>query len=892
MIKSSFSSLRGAPAWALYLGGLALAGLCEHFELRLIYDLSFSFSSIFLLLLLLWFGLGPALAGAAVLYTFSFLVMGEPLLDMAGMAEVLFLGLVLGRKRTQLLLWDSVYWLTAGLPLLLIAYYAYYRTLTIEFVVLVTIAATNGLFNALIAEMTERYVPLRRWLGLTEAKERPVQLGQVLFHLSISAVAVPFLIFMVLNSWYGYRTVVHNSHQTALNIATGIKKELGKWGDTDITALRNGSMIQLGKLQEIINRYTTEDISEIVLTDGSNHVLATTSWVLGLDPYYDWRSNRSLKQLSASFYESRPLQRSHWLTADDWKKGSYLYNDTVPQFPLQIHIGIPIQMYMQQMYQQYLDQLKYLLFFAAGAALLALLIGRAIVRSLSHLAVATTRLTDKLYQQEAIEWPQSRIVEVISLVNNFRQTSHNLLRMFAESQEMNRKLQEQTAMLRQSEEKLQHLAYYDVLTDLPNRLHFSRYLQELITGAKPPELPIAVVFADLNRFKDINDSLGHAVGDALLQTIAGMFARLVSDGCKVFRLGGDEFVFVLEAAREDKLRQMTQRIFSAFAEPIRLKEEMTLYVTVSLGVSLYPRDGQDLGTIVKNADMAMYVAKEQGGNAVYYFNEDLNAAVTEKMFIDIGIREALGHEQFRLFYQPKVDPQSQRICGIEALIRWQHPELGTVPPTKFIPLAEESGLILEIDEWVVREACRQNRAWQQAGLPKVPVAVNISGRHFYQGNLHELICEALEESGLEAKYLQLEITEGVLIKNVEHVLDMIFMIIQLGVQISIDDFGTGYSSLNQLQRLPIYEVKLDRSFIQGIDRDRKKSSIVRAVIDLAHSMNLRVVAEGVETMQEMMFLVQLNCDELQGYLYSKPLPAEEFSALLSDVNRFVPLRRY
>jgi EAL domain-containing protein (putative c-di-GMP-specific phosphodiesterase class I) len=330
---------------------------------------------------------------------------------------------------------------------------------------------------------------------------------------------------------------------------------------------------------------------------------------------------------------------------------------------------------------------------------------------------------------------------------------------------------------------------------------------------------------------------------------------------------------------EEELERGAKVICDSFSDPF-LIDGMPLFVTISVGISMYPKDGADMDTVIRNADIAMYHAKEEGNGVYRFFKPSLAPLVQEKMQLDNGLYKALKDGQFSLHYQPKMDAKTGDLCGIEALIRWSHPELGMIPPDKFIPLAEESGFILEIDNWVFREACRQNKAWQDAGLRKISVSVNISARHFYQGNLKDMVVRGLMDTGLEAKYVSLEITEGVFIRNMEQVIETILFLRGLGIQISIDDFGTGYSSLNQLQRLPISDVKLDRSFIQGITNDEKKSSIVKAIIDLVHSMNMKVVAEGVETDDESQFCKDLHCDELQGYLFSRPLPPEQLEEML------------
>lgn len=503
------------------------------------------------------------------------------------------------------------------------------------------------------------------------------------------------------------------------------------------------------------------------------------------------------------------------------------------------------------------------------AGLLAFGINRWLSHGLKQLAGSTTNLPFKLKLGVPLEWKHSGILEIDSLVHNFKDMSHNLSAMLRESERMNRQL-------RDSEEKLHQMAYYDSLTGLPNRHHFKETLSKMIEESTVDGEKLAVMFVDLNRFKKINDSLGHAAGDLLLQQVTKRFVCIVGENCSVYRLGGDEFVFVLRFGNPELPIVFADLICACFEEPFEVNESH-VYTTTSVGISVYPDHGTTIDDIVKKADMAMYTAKEQGiSSSCYFFDHEMEQSLNEKMHLEIGMRKALEKGQFFLEYQPKVCPYTGFTTGFEALIRWEHPERGLISPVRFIPLAESTGLILDIDLWVFKEACRQTKEWQRMGLPHIPVSINLSAKHFYHSNLVENIVGILRETGLDASCVIIEITESVFIRQMESVIGMLTQLRDLGIQISIDDFGTGYSSLNQLQRLPISIVKLDRTFIKDAEHDGRKSAVVRAVIELAHSMGLKVVAEGIETEEERLFFSRLQCDELQGYYFSKPLRSAPF----------------
>ena len=433
-------------------------------------------------------------------------------------------------------------------------------------------------------------------------------------------------------------------------------------------------------------------------------------------------------------------------------------------------------------------------------------------------------------------------------------------------------------LLESSAGKLKHQATHDALTGLPNRSLLEDRLKQAISSAERFHRMVTVVFIDLDGFKLINDSLGHQTGDDLLKVIAERMLTCVRSVDTVVRLGGDEFVIVLPEMGEAVVPTL-QRIQEAIAQPVRLGGQ-TLQVSGSIGLAIYPADGADAGSLLMNADAAMYRAKELGRNNYQFYAAELNSKIHEKLAMQEGLRNAVARGEFELLYQPKGDLQSGKMIGIEALIRWRHPERGTVPPAQFIPLAEETGLIVPIGEWVLRTACKQNKAWQDAGMPAISVSVNVSARQFREKDLVKRVARALEDSGLDARYLELELTEGLIMQDFDRALTTMRALQAIGVQISIDDFGTGYSSLSALQSFPIVRLKIDKAFVDGIAKNDDDKAIAKAVISMGHQLNLKIIAEGVETEQQLAFLRANNCDEMQGYLFSEPVTAENIPALL------------
>jgi diguanylate cyclase (GGDEF)-like protein/PAS domain S-box-containing protein len=430
--------------------------------------------------------------------------------------------------------------------------------------------------------------------------------------------------------------------------------------------------------------------------------------------------------------------------------------------------------------------------------------------------------------------------------------------------------------------EMTHSAQHDFLTGLPNRMLLNDRVNQAITLAPRHSKKVAVLFLDLDGFKHINDSLGHPIGDKLLQSIAKRLVDCVRSSDTVSRQGGDEFVVLLsEMEQSEDAAISAMRLLQAVAEAHTI-DQHDLHVTTSIGVSVFPDDGMDAETLIKNADTAMYQAKENGRQSYQFFKSPMNVRAVERQSIEENLRRALERQEFALHFQPKINLKTGKISGAEALIRWTHPVRGPVSPAQFIPVAEDCGLILPIGQWVLREACKQARAWVEAGLPLATMAVNISSMEFRDENFLQSVFTTLSETGLDPRSLELELTESVLMKRAESAASVLKTLREKGVQIAVDDFGTGYSSLSYLRKFPIDALKIDQSFVRQITTTPDDTSIVTAVISMGRSLKLRVVAEGVETHEELVFLQARLCDEAQGYYFSRPVLPQQFAKLLKN----------
>ncbi|PLT33331.1 bifunctional diguanylate cyclase/phosphodiesterase [Bacillus sp. V5-8f] len=858
-MKSLFLQFNGKTF--LFISILGLVLFCSSFKLTLVYGITFTFTSIFMFLMLRLFGLAHSIIAGMLAFLFvphNFTsIFGHTIV----LLEIIFVEAFFYRgRKAKMIFVDALFWLTIGLASIFylnrtaLSENALYFVMSKDFF--------NGLFNVLIADMLLAYFPFYKLLA--KLNKNHVSIHQFLTHVTLISILIPFCLSVLTNTRNSHE-FIHDIERQAKSNIIQIEQELLLWNADDLRKLSLYGSTQMDKLDKVVQQKKSRDF-DIVISGFHNDVIVSTSNTISVKEKYDWQHTYDIKKVSNNVYRVLPKGQDDGLPIIKWEAGKYVYVKPVDPLSLNINIEFPIVKYQEYIYRDFLDKLGYSLVFALGTVLLILVVSRILMNNLKQLTVVTTGLPQKLFHLETVEWPQSNVAELRLLTRNLMKMADKLKELFQESHEMNEQLRDRTKKLKESEEQLHQLAFYDVLTGLPNRLHFQTYVKQLITNNATKHL--AVIFIDLNQFKRINDTLGHDAGDTLLQLTASKLRSLQNSEREVFRLGGDEFVVVHCVEGQEEVSETLERILKEFSTCFSIQGQ-TLYITASIGISMYPEDGTDLDTLVKCADSAMYLSKEKGGNVPQFFDESMRDRFQERLLIENALRQAVEKGDFELFYQPKT--RAGMVTSMEALMRWHDPVLGFVSPSTFIPIAEEIGLILQIDEWALMEACKQNKEWHDQGLAQIPVSANLSAKHFQQDYLVSMIKKTLDESGMDPKFLKLEITESVFIKDAKHVAEVIYKLKSLDVHISIDDFGKGYSSLYQLLHLPIDEIKIDRQFIEGIDQDVKKALLVSSVLDIAHGLDLNVVAEGVETEKERDLLVQMGCDELQGYLFSPPI---------------------
>ena len=624
-----------------------------------------------------------------------------------------------------------------------------------------------------------------------------------------------------------------------------------------------GIVIGAIKVEDIykVIKFDKNDEDKITIVDGNNNILVSA------DQRLIQGDTLNLKDEQSEIF-NQSIESNNIKIIKEVHNFDYKYKYPIANvINWKIIIDKNIEPYKKQIEEYYIASFIILLIVIICVLVLGTYISKRITSSLSELALVTTRLPEKIKKGEIINWPSSLIKEVDTLINNFVGASQIINEDFKK--------------IRDSNEILENIVNHDQLTGLPNRILFNRYLVDALNSSSKKNLFSAVMFIDLDRLKLINDTFGHEMGDKLIKKFTERLIRFMPSENVFARIGGDEFAILIPEVEDEKDINKIAKEILELLQYNHILEGHDISARASIGISIFPIDGTTPEILLKNADTAMCHAKELGKNNYQFYNSSMINTSFRKLAMENALGKALDEEELMLYYQPRVDANTEEVIGMEALLRWNSKEFGMVSPGEFIPLAEETGLIIQIGEWVLRTACKQNKAWQNQGYKPVRVSVNLSTVQFQQSALIEKVEEILEESGLNPRWLELEITESIAIKDVTFTIEMLNRFNSMGIKVSLDDFGTGFSSLNYLKNFKIDTLKIDASFIRDMELSPKSTSIVSTIITLGKNLELSVTAEGVETESQLYFLKGQGCNEIQGYLYSKPLPAREFINFLN-----------
>ncbi len=790
-----------------------------------------------------------------------------------------------GKKQQNLILSDAVYWVCLGSPLVLFSFMLLGVNLEVGLLISAKNCA-NGVANATLASLLVQNLPLRRWL-LKEEQEPQTALAHQLYTLLVGFLILPAVVMLIAHLIGSVTLMETRIGQELREKASSLNAEFDLLA-MNMTQQPEGHRSRLVKLlQEHWRKKNHEQGPWTLTLLNYNKVLLSTSTDYAPGDQYTHLLRADIEPAGHGALHRIPhASRFNVPLAARWRNSSYLYIRDIDAIPgWRLVVEKPVKPFLSELRWTAIRTFGLLVLLFYPALYLAQLLSNRISLPLARLSLVTNRLPARLQRGETdLDWPSSRIDEIDDLIYNCQEMSQTLQGTFNDLKQAQQSLEERVLKrteelasvnlsLQQNQSRLDHLAHHDSLTDLPNRLLFKDRLEHAIATSRRTGRRMALLFLDLDRFKTINDSLGHDCGDRLLCVVAERLALSCRGSDTVARLGGDEFILLLEdISSSAQITSVAQKILRQVAQPVNVAEQ-TLYTTTSIGVSLFPNDGDSADTLMKCADTAMYRAKEMGRNNFQFYTADMDAHAHELLLLESSLRQALDNQQLELYYQPQLDLESGQLVGFEALVRWDHPEHGLLLPKAFIPLAEETGLIEPIGAWVLQTACRQIKHWQDRGYPPVRVAVNISARQFRSSDLLEMVRSCLDQADLEARWLELELTESMVMDNTERAILIMRELDELGIELAIDDFGSGYSSLAYLKRFPISKLKIAQEFVNDILKDKNDAAIADSVIALARSMKLQVIAEGVENAAQCDLLRQRGCHQGQGYFFSNPLPA-------------------
>ena len=846
---------------SLFLFLTFMAILLKRIKLEFFFGAILDLSSIFLIIILLNWGRRRAIITTIFVITVDIIIFKGTYIDIFFLIEIILLSFLIKKRRRNIITFDTLYWIFISVPIVLNLYLNkqqinYINKYSFELL----FVSINGILNTFIGEISYLFLVKAKYYK----KKVTIKIKEILLYITIAAMFIPFIINIYVGLIDEYQYITSIAETSAKEIFQYIKDELESWDEKKVINLRLGAVLEVGNLTKDIKANSKYKPFNVNIKDKDNRIILN---VKNNKKYIEDYSLYEKTLINEHLYRYLP-EKKNKIYGSSWIDGYFIYDNYLQDIELRVIIEIPMEIYRDRIINEYINQYKFLMLFTVFLVIIVGILNKVISADVTTLSLNTKNILKSINNSLNLDWPNTSIVEIETLSTNIKNMALELKDNFLK--------------IKESEEKLYELAYFDSLTNLPNRLYFKELLAKVVDNK--PSKKIAVIFIDLNRFKIINDTLGHDTGDKLLSSVADRLRKIQGNGTNIFRLGGDEFVVVSAVEKIEEINKVGDKITEQFKEEFIL-ENVVLGVKCSMGVSIYPDDSRDINTIIKYADIAMYKSKENGGNYLQFFNDTIKDIVVKKLIVEKEIYRALEQNEFSLYYQPKYSSVTGEVESLEALIRWNSSNLGVVPPEMFINVAEESDLILKIDNWVIRQAIKDALVIHDIIGKKIPVSINISAKHFAGKELQTIIEEALRKSKLEAKYLIVEITEGILIKNVEAVREIINNLRKIGIKISIDDFGKGYSSFNQLLELPINEVKIDKGFITDIDKNEKQQNIVRVMIELAHTLNLNVVAEGIERKEESDYLKAIHCDELQGYLFSKPVKKEKLKELFKETEK-------
>jgi len=854
-----YASPAAFKAAAVYLL-LIITGICANiFGITLSFGLVFIFGSVIVLVIVYTYGTIWGVLAAAIINGYTYVLWHSNFDILLYTIEAIFVGLLYYRKKKSLVFSDVMYWVLIGSPVAAICYYTFLHMDNVQILAIILKNTINGILNVLIAELIITKVPLKSWI-LREKYITYQSFEKVFFNLMLLVVLITSLSVAALNCFSEYQqriSYIRMELETESNKVSALAKTWYKKEINDLDKIRMSMLLKTVSIWDnsIITIVDHED--SIVASNNTNTTVAQDIRHKSIDRTDSGDEVHYIKVPEGSKFSSM----------EGWRNAFYVYEKSIGNgIPWTIIIEKPMDKYLKDMQLSYIRNFLLILLLIILTSIIAIVVARSVSSPVKKLVEVTSYLPKKLYTQQQLEWPDSNISEMNSLVNNFKIMA-TVIRNILEK-------------INKTNEMFEYIAKHDPLTGLPNKLLYKELIDNALSMATYDDRKIAVIYIDVDRFKRVNDTFGHDKGDQLLVSVSKCLESCVKESCTLFRIGGDEFVLLMP--RIENIEEVTRQvndIIHISQQPYAI-DDFEFPITISIGIALYPNDGQDADTLFKNADIAMYRAKESGRNCYKFYSSLADGLAFNKLKLESCLNKALDNDEFVLKYQPKVDIMSRKVTGAEALIRWNSPEHGVVPPSEFIPLAEETGLIQPIGEWAFQKVCTDIRTWESRGLRPVCISVNFSSVQVQKRNFIKHIERIIHDTGVDPSWLEFEVTESTIMQDVDYAVEIIEKIKAMGIKVSLDDFGTGFSSLNYLKSFNIDTLKIDSSFVRDVNTCHQDAAIVRTIINLAKNLKLNVVAEGVETKGQVEFLKAEGCNEIQGYYFYKPLDASEFEELL------------
>lgn len=867
------NKIRQGIRWLIFI---VVGILIQSLHIEYVIGIKLSFTGIIIVFLIRQYSTHMVLISLALIYAISTTVFSGHLVDIFFLLEAVVLSWTIKRNdKSNLVLVDGILSFFVKLPLCYLALILVKDSYNQQYISFVCIIhAVNSIIAILIGEVLYQYTPV--FLDIFKKdKIHKIRLRQFLFHTALIMVTLPILCSIYVNARKNEQLALKQIESYSHGAFQVIQKEVNSWKSREKQKFILYDVVYREKLKSLMDAKLTGEMADIILTNEQHKILVTTNDKYKIKNKFDIKDIKNIEEIDDEFYRVIPSIDSKMGVVNQFMNQFYIVHQYMVNPDMHMYVLIYKNDFLVNDLHIALDGLKLLLILWGMIIGVVALLEVVIFRSITQLEEATKNLPDQLYDLEQIKWKESCTVEIGLLQNNFYKAAFKLKEMFESTKLLNEELSN-------SQQRLQEIVFLDTLTHIGNRLKMRRDLNDIREYAYYDSKLTGVFLLDINQFKQINDTLGHEKGDKLLIEVAERLKILEDEqGCKAYRLGGDEFVVLTQQDTLEQIQVIGECIVRVF-ESSFIIDGVCMQVKGSIGMSIYPYHTNDVDTAIKYADMAMYRSKEIGNTPLEVFNESIKLEYIKRTTIEKSIRDAISNNEFEMYYQPVYDIHTKEIINLEALLRWNNKYLGQVSPQVFIPIAEELGFMMELDQWVIQNVCRQIKMWKLEGKKVLPVSINISEKYFRQKPFIIALLTIIEQEEVTPEDILIEIAESSVIEQAESMGKVIGELYSLGIKVILDDFGKTHSSISQLIDLPVKQLKVDHELIKGIDYDKRKQTLVELIVQITSKLGMTTIAEGVETEGELAYLKSVGCNSVQGRVICEPSPLGRISEILSN----------